>query len=174
MAFRRDLDKMALYGAVPELERSPGRRSHGTTKLVAGKDVVVSQHSFLQSLPSHASISPLLPSSVSKEVVNVKVKTTPDTLGPRAGIAAGLVGTAAVIGVAMHNRPSGSSMLQIIPVMGGGKMLGHYNTYVPYDEPENMGMYEYQAKMDPASGWMGTNTAFIGSHDGSKCVQILF
>ena len=109
---------------------------------------------------------PFLPPSF----VGVQVKTTPDALSPRAGIAAGLVGTAAVIGVAMHNRPSGSSMLQIIPA----NMLGHYNTWVPYDEPENMGVYEYQAKMDPASGWMGTNTAFIGSHDGSKCLEILF
>ena len=69
-----------------------------------------------------------------------------------------------MIGVVLNSRPSATSMLQIMPVMSG-KMLGHYNTFVPYDEPQNVGMYEYQATMDPMSQ-MGTNTAFIGSHDG--------
>jgi len=82
-----------------------------------------------------------------------------------AGIAAGLVGTAAVVGVALNGRPGGSSMLQVIPV-AGSNMLGHYNTFVPYSEPENVGMYEYQATMEPMSQ-MGTNTAFLGSHDGA-------
>ena len=80
-----------------------------------------------------------------------------------AGLAVGLTASAAVIGVTLNARQTPASMLQIIPVMNG--QLAHYNTFVPYDEPENVGMYEYQAHMEPMSQ-MGTNTAFLGSHDG--------
>jgi len=82
-----------------------------------------------------------------------------------AGIALGLVGTAAVIGVTLSSGRA-TSMLQVIPVMGGNSMLSHYNTWVPYAEPENVGMYQYQAAAEPM-GQMGTNTAFIGTHDGA-------
>lgn len=80
-----------------------------------------------------------------------------------AGIAAGLVGTAAVIGVALSGGRA-TSMLQIIPVVNPA-MLSHYNTWVPYSEPENVGTYQYQAVEEPM-GAMGTNTAFMGTHDG--------
>jgi len=56
-------------------------------------------------------------------------------------------------------------MLQIIPVVNPA-MLSHYNTWVPYSEPENVGTYQYQAVEEPM-GAMGTNTAFMGTHDGA-------
>ena len=82
----------------------------------------------------------------------------------RIGLALGLVGTAAVIGVALSGGRA-TSMLQIIPVMRS-PLLSHYNTWVPYSEPENVGMYQYQASAEPM-GQMGTNTAFMGTHDGA-------
>jgi len=36
---------------------------------------------------------------------------------------------------------------------------------VAYSEPENVGAYEYQSVAEPM-GAMGTNTAFMGTHDG--------
>jgi hypothetical protein len=81
-----------------------------------------------------------------------------------AGIAVGLVGAAAVIGVALSGGRA-TSMIQIIPVVNPA-MLGHYNTWVPYSEPENVGTYEYQSVAEPM-GAMGTNTAFMGTHDGA-------
>ena len=81
----------------------------------------------------------------------------------------GLVGTAAVIGVTLSSGRA-TSMLQIIPVMGGNGMLSHYSTWVPYAEPENVGMYQYQAAAEPM-GQMGTNTAFIGTHDGMSLLS---
>jgi hypothetical protein len=84
-------------------------------------------------------------------------------VGAAAGIAVGLVGAAAVIGVALSGGRA-TSMIQIIPVVNPA-MLGHYNTWVPYSEPENVGTYEYQSVAEPM-GAMGTNTAFMGTHDG--------
>jgi hypothetical protein len=66
--------------------------------------------------------------------------------------------------VTLSQRHNPGSKLQIIPVMSP-MALGQYKTWVPYNEPATLGMYEYQATADPMNA-MGTNTAFLGSHDG--------
>ena len=88
-------------------------------------------------------------------------RTRRDTTRLVAGLAAGTVMAAAIVGM-LNARAGPHSTLQIIPVMDS-PMLGDWNGHEGWGES-----VDYQRQEEPRPfGTMGTNTAFLGSHDGA-------
>ena len=88
-------------------------------------------------------------------------RTRWDTTRLVAGLAAGTVMAAAIVGM-LNARAGPHSTLQIIPVMDS-PMLGDWNGHEGWGES-----VDYQRQEEPRPfGTMGTNTAFLGSHDGA-------
>ena len=88
-------------------------------------------------------------------------RTRRDTTRLVAGLAAGTVMATAIVGM-LNARAGPHSTLQIIPVMDS-PMLGDWNGHEGWGES-----VDYQRQEEPRPfGTMGTNTAFLGSHDGA-------